>query len=111
MRVTAVNGRIMLTGTAPDGVVLDKALMIARQFGPEVINSVSVDQAQQVMLEARFVEATRQAGRELGVQWNALPRAGHEQRFLTNMGNGSSTGLPVTGGASSEAVAPASRRR
>jgi pilus assembly protein CpaC len=99
LRVTAVNGRIMLTGRAPDGAVLDKAVMIAKQFGPEVINSVTVDQPQQVMLEVRFVEATRQAGRELGVQWNVLPRAGHEQRFLTNMGNNTAA-LPVTGGPS-----------
>lgn len=101
MRVVAVNGRIMLTGSAPDGVVLDKALMIARQFGPEVINSVNVDAPQQVMLEVRFVEASRQAGRELGVQWNMLPRAGHAQTFLTNMGNNTpAANLPVTGGAS-----------
>jgi pilus assembly protein CpaC len=43
---------------------------IARQFGPEVINSVSVSQPQQVMLEVRFIEISRTAGRELGVQWN-----------------------------------------
>jgi pilus assembly protein CpaC len=99
IRVVAVNGRIMLTGSAPDGIVLDKAMMIARQFGPEVINSVSVDQPQQVMLEVRFIEASRQAGRELGVQWNVSPRSGHSQRFLTNMGN-NTTGLPVTTGTS-----------
>jgi pilus assembly protein CpaC len=99
LKVTAVNGRIMLTGTAPDGVVLDKAVTIAKQFGPEVINSVSVDQPQQVMLEVRFVEASRQAGRELGMQWNITPRSGHAQRFLTNMGNNTTT-LPVTSGTS-----------
>ncbi len=99
MRVTAVNGRIMLTGTSPNGMVLDKAVQIARQFGPEVITSVSVDQPQQVMLEVRFVEATREAGRELGLQWNITPRAGHAQRFLTNMGNNTHD-LPVTTGVS-----------
>jgi pilus assembly protein CpaC len=99
LRVIAVNGRIMLTGTAPDGVVLDKAVMIARQFGPEVINSVSVDQPQQVMLEVRFIEASRQAGREFGMQWNVTPRSGSSQRFLTNMGNNTSS-LPVTTGTS-----------
>lgn len=106
MRVTSVNGRIMLTGTAPDGVVLDKAIAIARQFGPEVINSVSVDQPQQVMLEVRFVEASRQAGRELGFQWNISPRSGHAQRFLTNMGN-NTTALPVTTGTSGSVLTTA----
>ena len=58
------------SGTAPDAVTLDRAVMIARQFAPEIINTVQVLQPQQVMLEVRFVEASRQAGRELGVQWN-----------------------------------------
>src|SRR5690606_23682744 len=52
-RVSSVNGRILLSGTAPDGVTLDKAVTIAKQFGPEVINSVRVSQPQQVLLEVR----------------------------------------------------------
>jgi len=71
-RVSSVNGRIMLSGSAPDAPTLDRAMTIARQFGPEVINSVRVAQPQQVMLEVRFVEATRNAGRELGVKWNVV---------------------------------------
>src|SRR5262245_46014008 len=71
IRVSSVNGRIMLSGIASDAATLDKAVTIARQFAPDVINTVKVLQPQQVMLEVRFVEATRQAGRELGVQWNA----------------------------------------
>jgi pilus assembly protein CpaC len=97
LHVSSVNGRILLTGTVTDGVVLDQALTVARQFGPEVINSVQVAQPQQVMLEVRFVEASRQAGRELGVQWNVLPRPGHDQRFIANIGAGqSASSLPVT---------------
>ena len=34
LRVSAVNGRIMLSGTAPDGPTVDKAVLIAKQFGP-----------------------------------------------------------------------------
>jgi pilus assembly protein CpaC len=82
--VTSVNGRIMLSGTAPDGPTVDKAVLIAKQFGPDVINSVNVLQPQQVMLEVRFIEANRQAGRELGVQWNSFSQSG---RFLGNIGN------------------------
>jgi pilus assembly protein CpaC len=91
-RVTAVNGRIMLSGTAPDGPTVDKAVIIAKQFGPDVINSVNVLQPQQVMLEVRFVEATRQAGRDLGVQWNVFG-----QHNLANIGNRSPANqLPIT---------------
>jgi pilus assembly protein CpaC len=70
VRVSSVNGRILLSGTAPDAVTLDKAVTVARQFVPDVINMVQVMQAQQIMLEVRFIEASRQASRELGVQWN-----------------------------------------
>ncbi|MGL1724267.1 hypothetical protein ACSTHF_23230, partial [Vibrio parahaemolyticus] len=63
---------LMLSGTSPDAPTVDRAVTIAKQFGPEVINTVAVSQPQQVMLEVRFVEATRQAGRELGMQWNVF---------------------------------------
>jgi pilus assembly protein CpaC len=46
--------------------------MMARQFAPDPINTVTVLQAQQVMLEVRFVEASRDANRALGVQWNSF---------------------------------------
>ena len=73
-RVSSVNGRIMLSGTSPDGPSLDKAVTIARQFGPDVINSVQVLQAQQVMLEVRFVEIQRTAAREIGIQWDVVTK-------------------------------------
>lgn len=92
LRVTAVNGRLMLTGTAPDGPTVDKAVTIAKQFGPDVINTVEVLSPQQVMLEVRFVEANRTAGRDLGVQWNVFG-----QHNLANIGNRTPTAqLPIT---------------
>jgi pilus assembly protein CpaC len=92
LRVTAVNGRLMLAGTAPDGPTVDKAVLIAKQFGSDVINAVDVASPQQVMLEVRFVEATRQAGRDLGVQWNVFG-----QHNLVNVGNRTPTSqLPIT---------------
>jgi len=92
LRVTAVNGRLMLTGTAPDGPTVDKAVTIAKQFGPDVINSVDVLSPQQVMLEVRFVEANRTAGRDLGVQWNVF--GSHN---VANVGNRlPANQLPVT---------------
>lgn len=72
IKVSTVNGRIMLSGSVPDGVTLDKALTFAKQFSPDVINSMSVAQPQQVLLEVRFIEASRTAGRELGVEWTAV---------------------------------------
>jgi pilus assembly protein CpaC len=92
LKVTAVNGRMMISGTSPDGPTVDRAVQIAKQFGPEVINTVQVSQPQQVMLEVRFVEATRQAGRDLGVQWNVFGK-----QYLANLGNRTPVSqLPVT---------------
>jgi pilus assembly protein CpaC len=70
IRVSSVNGRVLLSGTVADAVTLDKAVTIAHQFVPDVINTVQVLQPQQIMLEVRFIEVTRQASRALGVQWN-----------------------------------------
>jgi pilus assembly protein CpaC len=97
IKVSSVNGRIMLSGSAPDAVTLDKAVVVARQFAPEIINSVQVAQPQQVMLEVRFIEAKREAGRDLGVQWNMF-----NSHMVSNIGsrkpaNGVITNqLPIT---------------
>jgi pilus assembly protein CpaC len=70
VKVETINGRLRLSGTVPDGIALRKALEIAEQYGSEpVINSLRVTGGQQVMLEVRFIEANRSAGRELGVSW------------------------------------------
>ncbi|HWM45581.1 MAG TPA: type II and III secretion system protein family protein [Xanthobacteraceae bacterium] len=76
LRVSSVNGRILLSGSAADATQLDAALALAKQFGPEVINSVVVAAPQQVMMEVRFIEVSRSASRELGVQWNVFNRNG-----------------------------------
>ena len=92
LQASSVNGRIMLSGEVADAATLDKAVTLARQFGPEIINSVSVSSPQQVMLEVRFIEISRTASRELGVQWN---RFGGNS--IANIGNQVPAGqLPIT---------------
>jgi pilus assembly protein CpaC len=77
-----------------DAVSLDQAVTIARQFGPEIINALGVMQPQQVLLEVRFIEIARNAGRDLGVQWNRFGGS-----TITNIGNGvPASGLPITAG-------------
>ncbi len=68
IRVSAVAGGIMLSGTARDAPEIEKAINIARRYSPDpVTNAIGVASPQQVMLEVRFVEASRSASRELGV--------------------------------------------
>ena len=97
-RVSSVNGRIMLGGTAPNAVTVDQALTIAKQFGDDVINSVRVTAPQQVMLEVRFVEASRSAGRDLGINWDVV-----QQKLLTTGSNGVAASLGIVGTASGAA--------
>ena len=100
LKVASINGKILISGDSPDGPTVDKAVAIAKQFGPDVINSVRVLQPQQVVLEVRFVEANRQASRELGVQWNVFTNNNH---VTANLGNRApASQLPITA-----AVAPA----
>jgi pilus assembly protein CpaC len=94
IKVTSVNGRLMLSGNVSDAVTADQAMTLARQFGPDVINSMSVMSPQQVMLEVRFIEVNRKAGREFGVQWNSFSNNG---KFLGNIGNRvDANQLPIT---------------
>ena len=70
IRVSSANGRILLSGTVPDAIALKKAVAIASQYAPEAVtNALNVRSTQQVMLEVRFVEASRTAARELGIGW------------------------------------------
>ena len=104
LRASSVNGRIMLGGEVADAVTLDQALTIARQFGPDIINAVSVMSPQQVMLEVRFIEISRTAGRELGVQWNrfggnSIANVGSQQP-ASNLPTVADTAAGVISGAS-----------
>lgn len=87
IRVSASEGQVVLSGTAADAVVAERAMAIATSTvakGGTVVNAMSVAAPQQVMLEVRFLEVDRQAGRNLGMNLYAANANG------TNVGN---TGL------------------
>jgi pilus assembly protein CpaC len=75
VRVNDVNGNIVLSGTVSDALTADRAMRVAAGMVPEgrnVINNMTVTSPQQVLLQVRFVEADREAVRNLGVRWNAF---------------------------------------
>ena len=79
IRVGEVNGNVVLTGDAGDGQTADRAMRVAAGLAPEgknVVNALSVSSPQQVLLQVRFVEASRTAVRNLGVRWDAFWRNG-----------------------------------
>lgn len=88
IRVTPVNGSIMLTGMVTDAIALEKAIAIANQYAPDAVNNaLTVAGSQQVLLEVRFVEASRSASRNLGIGLDAASRSG-SFGLLTNIGAG-----------------------
>jgi pilus assembly protein CpaC len=70
IRVSSSNGQVVLRGQAADAVAADRALAVAKALSPNgVINAMNIAPSQQVLLEVRFLEASRDAGRQLGVNW------------------------------------------
>jgi pilus assembly protein CpaC len=78
IRVLSGNGQIVLSGQANDAVAADWAVAVARVFAPGtvVVNAMTVANSQQVVLKVRILEASREAGRQLGVNWYAGNPAG-----------------------------------
>jgi len=94
IRVSATEGQVVLSGTAVDAVAAERAMAIATGSIPKgavVVNAMSVAAPQQVMLEVRFLEVFRSAGRDLGINLFGGSASG------TQVGN---TGLGPTGSSS-----------
>lgn len=93
IKVSTANGRIMLSGTAKDSVSAARAEKIAAQYSPDqdIINSVSITSSQQVQLQVRFIEASRDARRKLGLKINSLAKSS----AASNWGLSSNSGINI----------------
>ncbi|MBX7460159.1 type II and III secretion system protein family protein [Qipengyuania sp. YG19] len=62
------NGAIVLSGTVSDAGAASRAMQLARAYAPEdkIVNLMTLGGSQQVMLEVRFAEVSRNIGKELG---------------------------------------------
>ncbi len=86
VKVETINGRTRLSGSVPDGITQRKVLEIAEQYSSApVINALTVTGGQQVLLEVRVVEASRNAGRELGISWLNAGKPSSRINFATNL--------------------------
>src|SRR5882724_6698241 len=86
IRVSSSDGQIVLSGEAGNAVQAERAVTIARALAPNgVVNAMSIAPSQQVLLKVRFLEASRDAGRALGVNWFAANRSGTR---VVNTGQG-----------------------
>lgn len=86
--VSSSNNQVVLTGVASDAIAADRAVAVAKSMltgqGSNVVNAMTISASQQVMLKVRFLEASRTAGRDLGINLYGTNAAGTR---------GASTGL------------------
>src|SRR5216683_916115 len=100
IRVTSTEGQVVLSGTAADAVAGERAMAIATGSVPKggvVVNAMNVAGPQQVMLEVRFLEVFRQAGRDLGVNLFAA-NANGTNVASTGLGQVANVGRTPIGG-------------
>jgi len=90
-RIGSSNGRTVLSGSVEDGPAAARAVTLARQYGPDPVNDLKIRSPQQVLLEVRFVEASRTASKALGVKFQG-------DRTEFNPQTGSFRGVGVASG-------------
>ena len=83
---------IVLSGTVSDAGAADRAVQLATAYAGagNVVNLMTLGGSQQVMLEVRFAEVSRNIGKELGVRTLFGSNGG---RMSGTTGNGSGLGL------------------
>jgi pilus assembly protein CpaC len=88
-------GNLILSGMVTDPGAADRAAKIASAYaGDKVVNLISVGGSQQVLLEVRFAEVSRNVGEELGMSGFGASDSGN---FGAAVGNGASIVPDPTG--------------
>ncbi len=88
------NESVVLTGTVNSAGSADRAYQLAKAYaGDKVINLISMGSSQQVMLEVRFAEVTRNTGKDIGVQLSGASRGG-SFGGVSGVGASSTSGTP-----------------
>jgi pilus assembly protein CpaC len=71
--VSSSQEQLILGGNAKNAVDAEQAVSIAKAAAPELqlVNLIKIAGPQQVLLKVRFIEASRSAERDLGINWFA----------------------------------------
>ena len=73
VEVRAVNNALILSGEVASAVELARVISVAETFAPNSIrNLIRVTGSQQVLLEVRIAEMSRAAGKQLGINLDAV---------------------------------------
>jgi pilus assembly protein CpaC len=88
--VSSNQEQLILSGYANNAVDAEQASAIAKAIAPEsqLVNLIKVAPSQQVLLKVRFIEASRDAERDLGVNWFV---SNSKQTQGVNIGSGAPT--------------------
>ena len=90
IEVRTVNGGVLLGGKVSNATALSDALAIAGQYAPDsVTNAMTVEGSQQVMLQVKFAEVSRNVVRQLGI--------GHDLAVTGDLAFGGFPALPQAG--------------
>ena len=88
------NDSIVLDGIVSSGPAADRAVQLAETYAPgKVVNLMSLGSSQQVMLEVRFSEVSRNTAMQLGLNHSFSNSSG---KFLGGVGDAGIAGVPVT---------------
>jgi pilus assembly protein CpaC len=95
VEVRTVNGGILLTGKVSNETSLSDALAIAEQYAPKsVTNAMSVQGSQQVLLQVKFAEVSRNVARQLGIGHDLISTGDLAFRLVTSSALPLALGLP-----------------
>jgi pilus assembly protein CpaC len=117
INVSSSNDQIVLSGVAADAAAADRAVQIARSLNPQsqIVNAMRItpSSSQQVMLKVQFLEVSRDAARNLGVNLYVSSPAGRNRGFNTGVdqptfSSPAATGVPLfsTAAAAAGGAAP-----
>ncbi len=96
VQVTAANGAMVLSGTVSSPASLREVMTLAETYSPKkVVNMLTVEGTQEVMLTVRFVEMQRTTAKDLNIssEWNSNSLASSSRNFAFSSGdvNGATT--------------------
>lgn len=74
--VDMIGDKVILRGQAKHAGEAQKAVQLARQFGKDVVNAMTIGSKDQVVLKVRIAEVQRSAARQFGINWTALINTG-----------------------------------
>ncbi len=106
VEVQSVNNNILLTGRAPNAATADKIAAIARMWldentgsrePGEIVNLMTIDGKDQVLLKVRMVEMQRSVSKQIGVNLNVIGSLGDNSQVSLLNNNTIASGAGLSG--------------